>query len=246
MGKQIDLTGQRFGKLLVLGVDPNYIPKNGRHKRWLCQCDCGNYKVVQSNHLIAGDTTACSPGCNHRIEIGTRFGQLTVIEMTDNRSKNGGSVLYRCRCDCGEELLVPSTELRAKRKSCCQHCKMSLGTIIIETLLRDNNISYEKEYVIRGIYNGEPMQKFRFDFYLPTHNIIIEYDGEQHTKAIPFWGGEKGLKKTQKRDKIKTNYCLDNGITIIRIPYTHTNDITVEDLLENSPFKINSKKESNL
>ncbi|MBR3120897.1 MAG: hypothetical protein IKF29_16890 [Oceanobacillus sp.] len=242
MGKQLDLTGQRFGKLIVIGVDPNYVPKSGRHKTWLCKCDCGNYKVARGTRLISGYTTACSAGCKNRIEVGTHFGKLVVLEMTNERSKNGGSMMYRCRCDCGEELLVPSTELRANRKSCCSKCKMSLGAITIETLLKENNIDYIKEYVIYDTYNNEPMQKYRFDFFLPQYNIIIEYDGEQHTKPIEKWGGIEGLKKTQQRDRIKTNYCLDNGITIIRIPYSHTH-IVIDDLLDNSSFKIMSKME---
>ena len=242
MGKHQDLTGKRFGKLIVIGIDPDYIPAAGRHKRWLCKCDCGNYKSVASHHLLAGDTTACSRVCNTRIETGTRFGKLTVLQMTDERCKSGGSVMYKCRCDCGEELLVASTELRAKRKSCCSKCKMSLGAITIESLLKEYNINYQKEYVIYDLYNNEPMQKFRFDFYLPDNNIIIEYDGAQHTKPVKHWGGEQELKDTQRRDTTKTNYCLDHGITIIRIPYTHTN-ITVDDLLENSTFKVISKME---
>lgn len=243
MARIKDLTGQRFGKLVVVGLDPDYISKSGRHKTWLCKCDCGRYKVARGSRLISGYTTACSLGCNHQIDIGTRFGKLTVLEMTDERSKNGGSMLYKCRCDCGEELLVPSTELRAKRKSCCSNCKMSLGAITIESLLKENGIAYQKEYVIYDTYDNEPMQKYRYDFFLPQYNIIIEYDGEQHTKPVKQWGGLEELKRIQKRDKIKTNYCLDNGITIIRIPYTHSNNIIIDDLLENSSFKIISKVE---
>ena len=48
---------------------------------------------------------------------------------------------------------------------------------------------------------------------------MIEYDGEQHYKAIDCWGGEKALKRCQKRDEIKNKYCKKNGITLIRIPY---------------------------
>ena len=125
MARIRDLTGQRFGKLVVISLDPNYIPKPGWHAKWLCRCDCGNYKTVQSNHLIAGDTTACCFGCKNRIEAGTRFGRLTVLEMTNERSKNDGSMMYRCRCDCGEELLVASNELRANRKSCRCTCSYS-------------------------------------------------------------------------------------------------------------------------
>jgi len=242
MARIKDLTGQRFGKLVVIGLDPDYIPKSGRHAKWLCKCDCGNYKKVQSNHLLAGDTTACSLGCNRRIENGTHFGRLTVIEMTDERSKSGGSVMYKCKCDCGEELLVASTELRAKRKSACSKCNLSLGEITIENLLKQHGIQYKKEYVFSDCYNEKTGQPFRFDFYLLTKNIVIEYDGEQHSKVITSWGGVEGLKERQRRDRIKTNYCLDNGITIIRIPYTHTN-IVINDLLENSSFKIISKVE---
>lgn len=242
MGKQMYLTGQRFGKLTVLGIDPNYIPQNGRHKTWLCKCDCGNYKTVAGTRLVRGEVLACSQACTHKIENGTRFGRLIVIEMTDERSKNGGSVMYKCKCDCGEELLVASTDLRAKRKSACPKCNLSLGEITIENLLKQHGIQYKKEYVFSDCYNEKTGQPFRFDFYLLTKNIVIEYDGEQHSKVITSWGGAEGLKERQRRDKIKTNYCLDNGITMIRIPYTHTN-IVINDLLENSSFKIISKAE---
>ena len=81
-GKREDLTGRRFGKLVVISIDPDYVPKSGRHARWLCKCDCGNYKTVQSNHLKDGSQSACSPACKNRIEPGTIFGQLTVLKMT--------------------------------------------------------------------------------------------------------------------------------------------------------------------
>ena len=46
MGKSIDLTGKRFGRLIVIrqiGVD-----KRRREKTWLCQCDCGNTKETKT------------------------------------------------------------------------------------------------------------------------------------------------------------------------------------------------------
>ena len=230
-----ELAGQRFGKLLVVEIDPEYVPKSGRHARWLCRCDCGATISAASNHLIAGGATACSFACKNRIEEGTRFGNLTVLEMTDKRSKNGGSVMYKCKCDCGEELLVPSVELRAKRKSCCNICNTSFGEASIKNLLEENNIAYIQQYTFDDLYGEDTKHKFRFDFYLPDYNIAIEYDGRQHFEAIDYFGGEKEFKKTQERDRIKTNYCLDNNITIIRIPYTHK-DIVISDLLECSSF----------
>lgn len=59
MGKKLDLTGQKFGKLLV-------IREAGRSKTnrimWLCRCECGVEKVVGRNELRSGDTLSC--GCH--------------------------------------------------------------------------------------------------------------------------------------------------------------------------------------
>jgi hypothetical protein len=61
MGKLIDLTGQRFGKLTALKRDEN--PHKG-NARWLCQCDCGGISATRSNKLISGHTKSC--GCLQR------------------------------------------------------------------------------------------------------------------------------------------------------------------------------------
>ncbi len=56
--KKIDLTGQRYGRLVVL----HEAPKDGRaHSRWVCQCDCGNTFVTSTPNLRNGDTQSC--GC---------------------------------------------------------------------------------------------------------------------------------------------------------------------------------------
>lgn len=63
--KIIDLTGQRFGKLVVLELDEEYMnncrKENDLHAYWKCQCDCGNIKTVQSCYLRKGTTKSC--GC---------------------------------------------------------------------------------------------------------------------------------------------------------------------------------------
>ncbi len=60
MGKLIDLTGQRFGRLVVVeraGMD-------GQYPTWLCRCDCGNTIITRGTYLRRGDTQSC--GCLHR------------------------------------------------------------------------------------------------------------------------------------------------------------------------------------
>lgn len=55
MSKLIDLTGQKFGRLTVLKIDK----KVGRTYYWLCQCECGNLKVVRGSHLKSGKIQSC-------------------------------------------------------------------------------------------------------------------------------------------------------------------------------------------
>lgn len=56
----LDLTGMRFGSLLVIGRDMDRVEPGGKSKvMWKCVCDCGNIKTVQSSALTSGDTRTC-------------------------------------------------------------------------------------------------------------------------------------------------------------------------------------------
>lgn len=62
MSKIIDLTGKRFGKLIVIEKGQSIKrPKGGTRVRWLCKCDCGNFKLINSEHLISNKIISC--GC---------------------------------------------------------------------------------------------------------------------------------------------------------------------------------------
>lgn len=67
MPKKIDLTGQRFGRLVVIR---EYGRKNG-HVAWLCRCDCGVEKVISGNHLRKGAVSSC--GCLRDEKSAARF-----------------------------------------------------------------------------------------------------------------------------------------------------------------------------
>ena len=78
----------------------------------------------------------------------------------------------------------------------------------------------------------------KFDFYIPSGNYIIEYDGQQHFMHTNLgWNDKEHFEKVQKRDGLKNEYCRKNNIPIIRIPYTQYDDLCLEDLLlETSQF----------
>lgn len=61
--RRVDLTGRRFGKLVVIEPAPDHIDKRGKPvTRWLCKCDCGNTKIIRSSSLIGGGAKSCGCG----------------------------------------------------------------------------------------------------------------------------------------------------------------------------------------
>lgn len=69
-----DLTGKRFGKLVVLHEESFVTDSNGKHRRlWRCQCDCGNTCLVQHQYLTYGDTKSC--GCINSV------GNVTITRL---------------------------------------------------------------------------------------------------------------------------------------------------------------------
>ena len=145
MGKFIDLTGQKFGRLTVICLneeESNKLRPNGKHmtrrRYWNCQCECGNMIPVAERNLKRGVTISC--GCYHKEVInevakkmgennlkdltGQKFGRLTVIKRVENRS-NG--VCWLCECECGNTKIVRGNDFKSGNTfSCgCYHREMA-------------------------------------------------------------------------------------------------------------------------
>lgn len=118
-------------------------------------------------------------------------------------------------------------------------CLLSKGEFIISQILSKNNINFEKQKTFDDLRGNTKYSILRYDFYLTDDNYIIEYDGQHHYKATSGWCNEKHVKETQERDTKKNNYCKEKGIPLIRIPYTHIDNIVLEDLkLETTKFRV--------
>jgi very-short-patch-repair endonuclease len=109
----------------------------------------------------------------------------------------------------------------------CPYCfdtkkfKFSKGEKCISEVLDMLNITYLQQYTFD---NCRDINVLPFDFYLPDLNICIEYDGQHHYYPVTFNGitkeeAEKNHLITVKHDKIKNEYCINNNIKLIRIPY---------------------------
>jgi hypothetical protein len=100
----IDLTGQKFGKLLVVGYR---VTINGR-PYWPCKCDCGNICSRLSDRLLSGqcNSCGCEKGRPRKYKIGDRIGKVIIQEISYKYPGKKKYLLYKCLCDCGKNVIV--------------------------------------------------------------------------------------------------------------------------------------------
>ena len=235
----INELGNKYGRLTVIERAENDSKKDAK---WICQCECGKKTIVAGYSLRSGNTKSC--GCLQKEDLskrvlkdlsGQKFGFLTVLYQ--NGRSPSQEVIWHCKCDCGNEKDVLASSLTKSKTISCGCSRRSLGEYKIEQILKENNISFIQEY---SPSKKELSFRGRFDFYLPKIDVLIEYDGEQHYIPKEYFGGEKEFKIRKQHDELKNEWALKYNHTLIRIPYTHYNDLCIEDLLPNtSSFIIN-------
>jgi len=237
-----DLTGQRFGRLVVkemLWVQP--------HTKCRCICDCGNETIVTNTQLTYGKTKSC--GCLQRematvantkdysgvrAESGVVF--IKPYRHLQRAASGGGVWEWECECPlCGSHFNeIPAVILSGHRISCgCATPVTSHGEKYIAGLLDSLGVVYKHEYKIPDCKN---IKTLRFDFAIfnndGTLKHLIEYDGEQHFEPIKHFGGLTAYEQRKARDEIKNKYCKDNNIPMTRLPYTMSFE-KIKDTIEN-------------
>lgn len=88
----------------------------------------------------------------------------------------------------------------------------------------ENSIEYTKEHSYLDLL-GNKLGKLRFDFFIEKHNLLIEYDGQQHFKPIKQFGGEEYIKQLIIHDNTKNEYAITNKINLLRISYSEIKNI---------------------
>lgn len=150
----MDNIGKRFGLLTVRDRK-----REGKRTYYLCDCECGNSKWIRAD-VIKGGQKSC--GClmkstqfKNKDITGNTYGKLTVLSKTDEVDKNNGSIIWKCKCECGSYKNVPAYELlRGSVRSC--------GCIQIDTM-RENGKKVGQLYVDRNIIEGTNIQTIKRD-----------------------------------------------------------------------------------
>lgn len=134
----------------------------------------------------------------------------------------------------GEFLQRPDSHLSGLNcDRCAKEASESKKIPAMDKFLSNHIVEKEKTFS-----ECKMIKMLRFDRFIEELNLCIEYDGEQHFRATDFFGGEESFKVTKKRDKIKTDFCRNNKINLLRIKYNQDPVEEVEKMLE----KISSNK----
>lgn len=243
--KYQELKSKKFGHLQVIEKDEQKIKGAGNPTYWICKCDCGNTVSLTSHQLLQGLQITCGNKCIYRgQDISLRktedltqktFGELLVLDR-DKESEQfhiSRISLWKCKCKCGNIITASRTSLINGTRQCCNICLdgKSIGEKKIEAILLENNIKFQREVSfpdLKGINGGN----VRFDFALYENDKIIrliEFDGEFHyiDKDAAIWNSES----VKTNDIIKTQYCKDNNIPLIRIPYWERGNINLDMII---------------
>lgn len=237
------ISGQRFGRLTVIKQVDSIKEDSGMIRTaWLCKCDCGNEVVVKTINLKSGDTKSC--GCLNLDSLSERkkdltnirFGKLIPFEIDSEKMKERKEydtrAYWKCKCDCGNICTVSSNNLIQGKTASCG-CEKSYGEIQIVEALKRSDWVYKREYWFSDL-RGDNLP-LRFDFAIFKNNdllFLIEFQGEQHFYPNEFFGGIEQFNKQQDYDKRKVDYCNDNHIPLIIIPYQDKDKITLEYIKE--------------
>lgn len=146
-----------------------------------------------------------------------RFGKLVAIEPLPERKNR--QVVWKCQCDCGNIVEVPTLNLTSGNTTSCG-CIKSKGEQKISKFLQEHNIIFQQQKTFDTCRFKDTNRPARFDFYLPEYNLLIEYDGQQHFYYTNSgWNNQENFEKNQQHDNFKNNWCKNNNIKLIRISY---------------------------
>lgn len=134
------MSGKRIGRWTVIRKD---VKHKGNTTYWICRCDCGTVKSVNGHTLRNGDTLSCSCSIEKNY-VGEKFGRLLAIERIpceDYRTR------YKCRCDCGKEIIVLGESLVSGNTQSC-------GCLVSESIRKRTTTHGYCGTRLYSIYNG--------------------------------------------------------------------------------------------
>ena len=230
---EADIFAVHQGRIRMIGEYVN------RSVHTLFQCtECGRIYSATPQNVIRG--YGCDI-CNRKASAQRKIEDNADKYIIKVQEKHNGKVFFledykgskvSTKFGCIEGHVWYNTPDNVSRQNGCPICDKSLGENAICSWLKEHSVEYIPQKRFKGL-TGVNDGSLSYDFYIPSINMCIEYQGEQHYRPIKFHednDADAQFINQQEHDRRKRQYCIDNGITLLEIPYTDYDRI--EEILE--------------
>ena len=226
-----DLTGRQFGELVV--VEKADVVRHGA-VQWLCRCACGESCLASSSMLMTGRKTRCGGGehekrCRYADITGRRFERLVALYPIGRRDKSG-SVIWRCRCDCGGETDVAYNALMyGNQKSCgCQKKEhdrklqsflthvagTSVDALKSKKIPSDNTTGYKGVYFNKGKYIAKIVFRKKQYFLGAYERIEDAAEARREAEEVLFDGVAAHYQRWKEKAERDPEWAEKNPIQV--------------------------------
>lgn len=113
----------------------------------------------------------------------------------------------------------------------CPKCRASKGEVAVSNALKDYGLSFKEQAKFIGCRSKNGV-RLKFDFYIESLNLLIEFDGKQHFTKVETFGGSEGFLSQKRNDEIKNRYCESRGISLLRIKFNENVESAIDKMLE--------------
>lgn len=237
MSKFIDLTGKRFGRLVVISLDAPHIQPNGaKVTMWKCKCDCGNIKSIRATSLRNGSTISC--GCYNKEKVsqvnskdltGQKFGRLTVIKRDNEKKYN-----WICLCDCQKNSPNP------------QYKSVYRGNLINGKIISCGCYNKEKSKIMMQNYKKQYNQylfenEYVYIFDNNKNKIIVDKEDFNNIKNYYWYVDKKGYVVATEHKKVIKLHRFIMNIDKKEILVDHINHVKTDNRKVNLRLVSNSQ-----
>lgn len=202
-------------------ISKQYVSNKNKIK---LKCECGREYTSPWNRIWNLKKVRCNH-CGYKYITDT---QRTTVEDLEKEVAEYGYHLVKGVEQKSKSLTIENemgetfhTTIHSIRMGHMPSSKYKSGLeIAVEKYLKKNKLKYVKQ---KTFPKCKYKSLLRFDFYLPKFRVCIEVNGKQHYEPIDWYGGEEKFKTQQIRDNIKKDFCKNNNIKLIEIPYYEFN-----------------------
>lgn len=187
-------------------------------ERILVRCKkCGRKWCPFASGLLSGHGCECNKiKLTRDILEEKKNDDISILRQIDNKN-------YECLCKkCNYKWI--SVNYCISRGNGCPNCFSSKGENCIKKYLESNHIKYKREYSFNSL-KGIRGNVLRYDFYLPSYDLLIEFQGLQHFTSVEYFGGAKRFIIQQIHDIRKRKYVKEHKINFLTILYNEKNKI---------------------